>query len=356
MRMVFTLDVGSGTQDFLLLSDKNIKNCPKMILPSPSRILGSRIRESERNVYLQGYTMGGGAITYAVKQHIQKYRVYADERAALTFADNLEKVREMGIVVGEPDEPEETLLRIKTTDVDMDFYSKILYWINYQLPEIYAIAVQDHGYSPHESNRIFRFKMFRRLIEKDSSLENFLFTIKNIPAEFNRMRDAGQSIMDFFEQRKNITPEIYVTDTVFAAIAGCAIHASSFPALLINFGNSHLTAAVLDNDWQILSIFEHHTGILKQKGKEGIKKTIENFIQGKITNEEVIDDGGHGCYVREAVDMKEIGDVVCTGPRSDLSSWKEVGGDPMITGNLGLIAMLIKKDVVGEVKEVSEIL
>ncbi len=120
---VFTLDVGSGTQDFMLFAEENERNCPKAILPSPTRILAKKIERTEGDIFLHGYTMGGGAITFAVRRHLQKYRVYATERSALTFADDLKKVKEMGIILGQPDG---NAVAIETKDVDMAFFSGLI--------------------------------------------------------------------------------------------------------------------------------------------------------------------------------------------------------------------------------------
>ncbi len=334
MKPIFTLDVGSGTQDFLLFAEENLRNCPKMILPSPTRIIASRISSIEGDVYLYGYTMGGGAITKAVKEHLKKYRVYADEKAALTFADDLGRVREMGIIIGEK---ADSAVGIKTGDVDMGFFSKVLSYIGYGMPEVYLIAVQDHGYSPKESNRVFRFKMFRRLLNRSPYLDSFLFKASDVPEEFNRMRDAVRCVVDGIA---NFQPEVYVSDTVFAAMAGCAGNAEKFPALLINFGNSHVTAAIVSEDWEVKAIMEHHTSVLKRRGEEYVREIISRFTAGNLTNEDVLEDGGHGCYYREVVDVK---DVVSTGPNVHLSYWREVQGDAMIVGNIGLLGMLKKR-------------
>ncbi len=329
--VVFTLDVGSGTQDFMLFAEENIRNCPKAILPSPTRLLARKIERIDGDVYLHGYTMGGGPIKFAVRKHLERYRVFADERAALTFSDNLDRVRDMGVIIGEPDGK---AIPIKTGDVDMPFFADFLSKIGYELPSKYIVGVQDHGYSPYESNRVFRFRMFERMLRKSPGIENFLFHFTEIPREFNRMVDAAKCILDYMEA------EVYVVDTVFAAIAGCAMSAKKFPALLANFGNSHVTAAVVDENFEIKSLLEHHTSVLRRKGRGYIKTLFEEFVRGKITNDYVLNDGGHGCFVGEVV---EVRDSVCTGPNAELSDIREVEGDPMIVGNLGMMLLMERK-------------
>lgn len=332
MDTLFTLDVGSTTQDFLLFAEKNLRNCPKAILPSPTRIIAGKIERANQDVFLYGYTMGGGAITRAVRKHIEKgFKVFATQRSALTFADNLEKVKEMGVVITETS----SAFKIKTADVDMEFFSKLIDQIGYSLPQFFAVAVQDHGFAPNESNRIFRFRMFRKIIEKEKFLERMLFSERDLPVEFNRMFDAMQSIKDFYEG------EVFVTDTSFAAISGLA-NFSKLPALLINFGNSHTTAAVIDRDWEIKAIVEHHTNVLREKGREYTRWFFEKFLKGEIDNEFVLNDNGHGCYIREILEVKS---VVSTGPNAQLGGYDELSGDPMIVGNLGMASMLVRRGI-----------
>lgn len=330
MEPLFTLDVGSATQDLLILVDENLRNCPKAVLPSPTRIIANRIEKINGDIFLYGYTMGGGAITKAVMRHIEKgFKVFATIRSALTFADDLEKVKKMGITISEDAEA----VRIKTADVDVDFFSRMLKELEMEMPRIFAIAVQDHGFSPFESNRIFRFKMLRKMIEKEIFLENLLFDDRSLPREFNRMSDVIASVRDFMDA------EVFVTDTSLAAISGLAT-ISELPALLINFGNSHTTAAVVDESWEIKAIVEHHTSVLKEKGREYVREFFSRFLRGEIDNEYVLKDFGHGCYVREIIDVRKI---VATGPNSWLADYEEPKGDPMIFGNIGLISMLEKR-------------
>lgn len=330
MEPIFTLDVGSTTQDFVLFNDENIRNCPKAILPSPTRIIARKIESSNEDVFLHGYTMGGGAITNAVLRHIKRgFRVFATQRSALTFSDNLEKVREMGIIITEYADAK----AIKTADVDLEFFSRFLEALEIPMPEIFAVAVQDHGYSPNESNRIFRFKILRRVLERERFLERLLFSESELPREFNRMSDVISSIKDCREA------EVFVTDTSFAAISGLA-SVSKLPALLINFGNSHTTGAIVDEDWEIKALIEHHTNVLKKKGKDYVKEIFSRFLKGEIDNEFVLNDMGHGCYVREVIDVKS---VAATGPNAWLFDYEEPKGDPMIFGNLGMFAMLSRK-------------
>ncbi len=331
---IFTLDVGAGTQDFFLYNpQENLRNCIKMVLPSPTKLVANKVREctsSGEDIVFTGFTMGGGPVTKAVKDHLNAgLNVYAEEKAALTFSDDLNKVKNMGVqLVGSPDDSD--ACQIKLRDFDFQFYSHLLQEVK-EKADVYVVAVQDHGFSPHESNRKFRFKKLEEVMSRSGYIHSFLFPSSQIPEEFNRM----QSVVDSLKGEVN-TDNLFVMDTVFAAIAGCMLDVREFPALLINFGNSHTVGAVIDSDGLIHSFFEHHTSILRGRGLEGIEEFISSFLKGEISNEDVFNDGGHGAYIRDVV---EVNDSAITGPNMRLSPRRVANpmGDIMVTGNLGMI-------------------
>jgi len=49
---ILSIDVGSGTQDIMLYdSEESIENSPKMVLPSPTRIIAERIRKHKNDLF-----------------------------------------------------------------------------------------------------------------------------------------------------------------------------------------------------------------------------------------------------------------------------------------------------------------
>ena len=71
---VLAIDVGAGTQDVLVYDGSlEPENCPKLVLPSQTQIVGRRIRAAtaqRRPVHLTGTLMGGGASSDAAKAHL----------------------------------------------------------------------------------------------------------------------------------------------------------------------------------------------------------------------------------------------------------------------------------------------
>src|ERR1700686_2791027 len=106
---ILTIDVGTGTQDVLLFdSERDLENCFKLVLPSPTVVIADRIRSAtgaRRRLVLQGVTMGGGPSHWAAMDHVRAgLDVFATPDAARTFDDDLAGVAAMGIQVVSDDE------------------------------------------------------------------------------------------------------------------------------------------------------------------------------------------------------------------------------------------------------------
>ena len=101
---ILCVDVGTGSQDILLYdSAREIENCLKLVMPSPTLRVARRVKEATRAgeaIVLTGVMMGGGPCHWAVLDHVRAgYKAYATPEAARTFDDELDKVERMGIRV-----------------------------------------------------------------------------------------------------------------------------------------------------------------------------------------------------------------------------------------------------------------
>jgi len=88
-----------------------------------------------------------------------------------------------------------------------------------------------------------------------------------------------------------------------------------------------------------MGFFEHHTRLL-----DGTKidDLVTRLVKGSLTNEEVYEDSGHGCFILES--SNEIPFTAVTGPQRHLMSKSTLNphfaaphGDMMLTGCFGLI-------------------
>jgi uncharacterized protein (DUF1786 family) len=337
---ILAVDVGAGTQDILLYREgMPLENSVKMVMPSQSVIVAERIdraRREARDIFLTGFTMGGGRSTRAVKRHLEVgLKVYATPSAALTLNDNLERVKAMGVKIRE-DRPPKALV-VKTRDLDLDALQKAFQLFGIKIPQNVAVAVQDHGYSPHRSNRVARFEKMAKTLQAGGKPEDFAHL--DPPSFFNRMGAVKASL-----EKKGFQP--LVMDTGPAALLGATLDSRyAEPSLVLNLGNGHTIGAVM-MEGRITALFEHHTSLMTS---EKLLSLVEKLCQGTLTNSEVFQDGGHGAHVEEAPGKEALRSVMVTGPHrekvlnsGELRTLGKVvpaapGGDMMITGCLGLI-------------------
>ncbi|MFP4654927.1 MAG: DUF1786 domain-containing protein [Methanohalobium sp.] len=347
---ILAIDVGTGTQDILLYdAEKGIENSPMMVMPSPTVMVADKIRratESKIDVLLTGYIMGGGPSTRAIKDHLKKgLDVIATKNAALTINDNLDRVRSMGIeIIDEHDlgSLPENLQRINLQDLTIDEIKNAFYQFGVAFPSKFAVAVQDHGNSPKLSNRVYRFKHFENAIKKGGGLENFSYKNEDIPPYLTRIKDTS-SVIDN-------TKSVFM-DTGPAAIFGALQDPSSYqPSVVVNIGNGHtLGALAVDN--RVTALFEHHTSKLNPSK---LQDYIVRLSEGNLTFDEVLNDGGHGCYINKKIGFDNIQSVTVTGPSRGMIQnidiidknpklWEKLHfaapfGNMMLTGCFGLLS------------------
>lgn len=331
---VLAIDVGSGTQDILVYQvGKNLENCPKFVVPSRTQIVAGQIRratEQRKNVFLHGYLMGGGACAVALKKHLAAgCKAYATKEAALTFNDNLDWVTQMGVeICGEA--PADSV-SIWLGDIDVDSLNQALTAFGQEMPDKFAVAVQDHGFTETESNRTLRFRLWEDFVKNDGQLKSLVFD-KEIPAVYSRMRAV-----------REIVPDSVVTDTGTAALLGIMADPLVQPQLgkgiiAVNIGNSHTLAAAI-RDGRVYGIFEQHTGVLDLAS---LNSLVKRFQSAQLTNAEIFEQGGHGATLHP--DMRPGWEFVAvTGPRRGMAKqlgWYEAApyGDMMLTGCFGLLA------------------
>jgi len=277
-------------------------------MPAPTQLFAAKIKNTRMDIFCDGYTMGGGAITAALVRHAQKHRVVMARDAARTVRDDLEQVKKRGIEIGdESDMRRGPYRKFTLKDIDMDVFRNALEDLNYIFPRdpAVAVAVQDHGVAPKgTSDRVFRFGQIGDKIRKGATFKDFIFT-KKTPL-YSRVSAVIRSLND--EGFK----DVLVMDTKIAGIFG-GLYGEPLPAIAIDVGNGHTTAASVAEDGTIVGVFETHTSDLTpQKMALYIKK----LANGTITNEEIFDEGGHGAYVKESIGPKTI---AATGPRRDMA-------------------------------------
>jgi uncharacterized protein (DUF1786 family) len=355
---ILIVDIGTGTQDIYLYNSRmDMENNFKLVVPAPTMIIRQRIRQAtsrKEAILLTGVTMGGGPSAWAAEDHLRAgLAIYATPDAARTFNDDLEVVREMGIIVVSEEEAEalpESILRLSLKDFDLASISGAFQQFRVSLDGLEAVAVGvfDHGNAPSGvSDRKFRFDYLDERIRQHGRLSAFAYRAENIPARMTRLHCVADSA------RRADFPMV-VMDTAPAAILGATLDpivSARERAIICNIGNFHTLAFRLGSQG-IEGLFEHHTGFLDRSKLEWLLRALAN---GSIRGDEVFDDQGHGAlmYDRSPLTLGSGAfDVVITGPRrslfqADRTGAEEAGlrpyypapfGDMMITGCFGILA------------------
>ncbi len=108
-RRILAVDIGTGTQDILLLeAGQEIENAIQLILPSPTVLVARQIEAAtaeRHSLLLTGVTMGGGPCAWAAEAHLKDgLPLFATPDAARTFDDDLAVVAGLGVAIISDDE------------------------------------------------------------------------------------------------------------------------------------------------------------------------------------------------------------------------------------------------------------
>lgn len=333
---ILAIDVGKGTQDILVWQPGVApENCLKMILPSATTILAGLIAEATKkghHIFLSGTTMGGGPCSSAIRRHLEAgLKVFAFKEPALTFHDDLEKVKSMGIHIVEEKPDIEPLKELSMGDINLDTIHRALSLFHVSPPPLVAIAVQDHGFSPEESNRAFRFRQWADLLRSGNGLESLLY--QTPPDHLTRMKAIA-----------NTVPGAWIMDTSASAILGAFMDPlvaarRKEGVTVVNIGNEHTVAALIKGQ-KIWGIYEHHTSLLSAVT---LSAHLERFCREDLTNQQIFSEMGHGCQILPgAKEVSTFKHLCITGPsRGRFASLKghlaAPFGDMMLTGCFGLV-------------------
>ena len=350
--------MGTGTADILLtLPGEPLENAVKLVVPSRTQVVGAQIAQATergQTVIFSGPTMGGGACGAAMKHHLAAGQAFvATEEAALTFADDLDKVRALGArIIGAEAAaglaarmPEDSVAQVRSGDLDPGALRDALDLLGADPRfDAVAVAVQDHGFSPNSSNRVFRFAFWEAALREGRPIGGLFYDAAEAPAEFTRLRAAAALASGL-----SCGGPALVADTGPAALYG-ALPEGVDDAVLVNVGNGH-TICVVTLRGRLAGVFEHHTSALDASRLEDF---LQRFLAGGLNNDEVRDDGGHGAVIgadAQAMDLTRL-PMYATGPRRALLAGSSLPlehaaphGDMMLTGCFGLLRAFADRGV-----------
>jgi len=338
---LLALDVGGGTQDlFLWDPGQPVANAVKMVLPAPTQVMARRLQAltaQGRAVFLGGSLMGGGPLTQAARRHLARgLPLFASPQAALTLSDRLEEVKGWGVTLADTPPPDAVTLRLG--DFDPETWRPLFAAFAVPYPSHFAVAVQDHGFTPQGSNRVSRFAYWQDFLQQGGLLADLAFW--DPPSLFTRMHAVKETL-----------PGALLMDTCPAGVWGALLDPLAQEhqeegLLVVNLGNAHTFAVLLQGE-RLWGIYEHHTGLLTPAK---LFDHLARFRGGALTNGEVFQDQGHGCaYAPDYSPSAKVSFSVITGPRRRLAQgwpghFAAPLGDMMLTGCFGLVAAFLEKE------------
>lgn len=342
---ILAIDVGTGTQDILLLNTRStVENAIKLIMPSPTLLAGRSIREATGrgdSILFEGPMMGGGPSAWALRDHAEAgLPTYATSDAARTIDDDLARVEQMGVRLVSEDEARTLHVdeHVRSGDLRLDAVHGALEAFGVR-PEYdaLAVAVFDHGNAPPDvSDRKFRFDYLRDALSIGGGLAGFAHRRGEVPPEMTRLLAVeGAAPSDV---------QLVMMDTGPAAVLGALEDVAVLPAnggsvIVSNVGNFHCIAFHLA-DGRVAGLFEHHTGEVTADYMEGL---LVRLGEGTLTNEEVFGSMGHGALVLDtSAGPPSVLGVL--GPQRNLLRGSRLRpyfavphGDQMVAGCYGLL-------------------
>jgi uncharacterized protein (DUF1786 family) len=344
---LLAIDVGTGTQDILVIEAGGvIENAVQLIMPSPTALVAERVKratEDRVDLILTGVTMGGGPDHWAVEAHLRAgLKVYATPDAARTFDDDLDRVVATGVRIVDSPDGVTGARRLELRDFYLAELMEALQAFGVSTTfDAVGVAVFDHGAAPTGvSDRRFRFDYLRDQVERGIGLEGFGFVAAEIPSRMTRMQAVAGSWSG--------TEPLFLMDTGPAAILGAlddAVVAASDPVVVLNVGNFHTIAALLDGR-RIRGLFEHHTG---QLSLPKLEQYLDALTTGTLSNDQVFDDMGHGA-LELGLNARSPNRLAVTGPRRGLLDGSRLRphlavphGDMMLAGCFGLLRALARR-------------
>jgi len=355
---ILAIDIGTGTADILLTRPgEPLENAVKLVVPSRTRVVAGLIAEATmrgQTVVFTGPTMGGGADGAAMKAHLAAGHAFvATEEAARSFTDDADKVRALGArVVGESAAaellgrlPADSCAHVRSGDLDTAALRAALELLGVEPRfDAAAVAVQDHGFCPRGSNRVFRFAFWQVAVDEGRPLGELFYDAADTPPDFTRLRAAAA----LADELAGDGPAL-VADTGPAALYG-ALPEGVSDAVLVNVGNGH-TICVVTLGGRLAGVFEHHT---RRLDGPGLEHRLRRFLAGDLDSTKVREDGGHGAVLAAAartVDLTAL-PFFATGPRRSLLAGSTLPleyaaphGDMMLTGCFGLLRAFAERGV-----------
>lgn len=346
---ILLIDIGAGTMD-LLYFETSSKIHYKAVVKSPVITLAEKLDKIDGNILITGVEMGGGSMSSILREKAAKNEVVISRSASATVNHDIEKVRATGAIVVEDEEADQIRQSgkynyIDISDLEQERIKEIVEGMGVPFSfDVIGLCAQDHGVSePGVSHLDFRHNIFKEKLDSTPFPHEMLYGYDEIPATFNRLKSMARKAQLFPAE------EIYVMDSGMAAILGGTLDpaaARKKRIIVLDIATSHTVGAAFE-EGELAGFFEYHT---KDITREILERYIVDLANGKLEHEKVLEQGGHGAYIRKSFGFENLELIVSTGPKRAMA--KETGldifpgapmGDNMMTGTAGILEALRRR-------------
>lgn len=349
MARFLMVDIGAGTMDVLYYDTQSDLHY-KAVAKSPVRYVAERAAASAGDLLVTGCEMGGGPITKVLQDRAKTGEVLISASAAATLHHNVEKVRSWNLNVITEEEAGELRQRKQHTeiilaDIDASRLRQIIagFGVPFSFDAVVACA-QDHGIPPQGVSHLdFRHNMFKARLKEKPYPHTLLFKDDEVPAAMNRLRSLAATA------RSLPAKDIYVMDSGMAAIMGASkdmLAAGRTKVFILDVATSHTVGAAMEGD-QLAGFFEYHTADITL---ERLESLLRDLGEGKLEHRHILEEGGHGAFVRKTIGFNKDDVIIATGPRRRLVVPSQLPmvygapfGDNMMTGTVGLLEALRRR-------------
>ncbi len=343
MSRYLLVDIGAGTMDVLYFDDTG-KQHYKAVVASPVIQVAKQIAAASGKLLVTGVEMGGGPVTRILKERAKTAAVIVSVSAAATLNHDLEKIESWGIdVVADQDaekmKGDSDYTHVCLADLDLRRLANIVegFGIPFSFDAI-GVCAQDHGVPPQGVSHLdYRHNRFVELLDNHPFPHALLYEKNEVPKEMNRLRTIA------LQAASIPASDVYVMDSGMAAILGASRDMAALDKqtlAVLDVATSHTVGATLSGG-EIAGFFEYHTHDITIHRLEGL---IRDLADGNLHHDQILSEGGHGCYLRKAVGFDNLEAIIATGPRRDIIDGSELPmlygapmGDNMMTGTTGLL-------------------
>jgi len=349
MSKFLIVDIGAGTMD-VLYYDMDSGTHYKSVAKSPVLNLAEKAADLSGDLLLTGKEMGGGSISQVLRERAKTSEVIMSMSSAKTVHHNMERVRSLGIKVIEDKKAEELkgregLAHLVLGDLEVERLKKIVKGMGVSFSfDVVGICAQDHGVPPDGMSHLdYRHNIFKSILDKDPFPHALLYRSDEVPPTMNRLLSIA------VDAKSLSTKEIYVMDSGIAAILGASMDPRALQKkkiLSLDIATSHTVGAAMEGD-EIFGFFEYHTNDITL---ERLESLLVELAEGDLEHMKILEEGGHGAYIRKAYGFENAEIIVATGPKRSLikdSRFQiEPGaplGDNMMTGTVGVLEAIRRR-------------